>query len=276
MPASSAPRCAGSGHAHGLAATAGNQQISLTWTASSGATSYHVKRATTSGGPYTQVGAPTSASYIDTGLTNGTTVLLCGIGAECERGERKFEPGQCDPRRRRGARCDHHGGSDEDQVDFAVDLWPQLLYRRLRRSAAPHPGPCRRQSLDRIQLGDECLECGQRLPLRKRRFLTSSTTPAEAVRSFVAADQSLDMASVMTVQLQGLVSGDESGPVSITNPPDLTRFKQAIDKKSTITPAAFTETPAPPTPTFIWTNFCGRWTRRSREFLRPTRRCRLS
>ena len=75
-------------------------------------------------------------------------------------------------------------------------------------------------------------------------FLTSSTTPAEAVRSFVAADQSLGMASVMTVQLQGLVSGDESGPVSTTNPPDLTRFKQVIDKKSTITPAAFTETPS--------------------------------
>ncbi|HWW78116.1 MAG TPA: fibronectin type III domain-containing protein, partial [Steroidobacteraceae bacterium] len=57
----------------GLAATAGNAQASLTWSASSGATSYHVKRATTSGGPYTQVGAPTSTSYTDTSLTNGTT-----------------------------------------------------------------------------------------------------------------------------------------------------------------------------------------------------------
>lgn len=57
----------------GLSATAGNAQVSLTWTASSGATSYHVKRATTSGGPYTQVGAPTTTSYTDTGLANGTT-----------------------------------------------------------------------------------------------------------------------------------------------------------------------------------------------------------
>ena len=56
-----------------LAATAGNQQISLTWTASSGATSYHVKRATVSGGPYTQVGSPAVTSYTDTGLTNGTS-----------------------------------------------------------------------------------------------------------------------------------------------------------------------------------------------------------
>jgi len=57
----------------GLAATAGNAQVSLTWGASAGATSYHVKRSTTSGGPYTQVGAPTAANFTDTGLTNGTT-----------------------------------------------------------------------------------------------------------------------------------------------------------------------------------------------------------
>ena len=57
----------------GVVATAGNAQVSLTWTASSGAASYHVKRSTVSGGPYTQVGAPTAAAYADTGLTNGTT-----------------------------------------------------------------------------------------------------------------------------------------------------------------------------------------------------------
>ena len=42
----------------GLMATAANTQVSLTWTASATATSYHVKRATTTGGPYTQVSAP--------------------------------------------------------------------------------------------------------------------------------------------------------------------------------------------------------------------------
>jgi fibronectin type 3 domain-containing protein len=57
----------------GLAATPGNAQVALSWTASSGATGYKVKRATASGGPYTQVGAPTSTSYTDTSLTNGTT-----------------------------------------------------------------------------------------------------------------------------------------------------------------------------------------------------------
>jgi hypothetical protein len=56
----------------GLAATAADAQASLTWSTSSGATSYHVKRATASGGPYSQVGAPTSAAYSDTSVTKGT------------------------------------------------------------------------------------------------------------------------------------------------------------------------------------------------------------
>jgi hypothetical protein len=56
-----------------LTATAGNQQISLTWTVSSGATSYNVMRGGENGGPYTTVSSPTTISYTDTGLTNGTT-----------------------------------------------------------------------------------------------------------------------------------------------------------------------------------------------------------
>ncbi|RKP53164.1 glycoside hydrolase [Cohnella endophytica] len=58
----------------GLTAKAGNAQATLSWTASSGATSYTVKRATTSGGPYTAVATGvTSTTYANTGLTNGTT-----------------------------------------------------------------------------------------------------------------------------------------------------------------------------------------------------------
>jgi hypothetical protein len=57
-----------------LTATAGNVEVSLSWTASSGATGYTVKRATTSGGPYTNVATGvTATSFTDTGLTNGTT-----------------------------------------------------------------------------------------------------------------------------------------------------------------------------------------------------------
>jgi len=57
----------------GLAAIGGDQQVSLTWTASSGATSYNVKRSATSGGTYTVVGMSNTTSFVDTGLTNGTT-----------------------------------------------------------------------------------------------------------------------------------------------------------------------------------------------------------
>jgi hypothetical protein len=61
-----------------LAATAGSQQVSLSWTASSGATSYNIHRATVSGGPYTPIQTGwTGTSFTDTGLgaglTNGTT-----------------------------------------------------------------------------------------------------------------------------------------------------------------------------------------------------------
>jgi hypothetical protein len=57
----------------GLTATAGNAQVSLTWNASSGATSYNVYSATTNGGPYTEITNVTTLSYTNTGLSNGTT-----------------------------------------------------------------------------------------------------------------------------------------------------------------------------------------------------------
>lgn len=56
----------------GVTALAGNAQVTLSWTAVSGATSYHVKRATVSGGPYTTIASPTTTTCSDTGLTNGT------------------------------------------------------------------------------------------------------------------------------------------------------------------------------------------------------------
>jgi len=56
-----------------LVATAGIEQVALRWMASSNATSYNVKLATTSGGPYTTVANVTTTNYTDTGLIGRTT-----------------------------------------------------------------------------------------------------------------------------------------------------------------------------------------------------------
>jgi hypothetical protein len=57
----------------GLTATAGNAQVSLAWSASTGAASYNLYRSV-NGGAYSQLNTSpiTTTSYTDSGLTNGT------------------------------------------------------------------------------------------------------------------------------------------------------------------------------------------------------------
>jgi pectate lyase len=57
----------------GLTGAPGNMQALLSWAASSGATTYNVKRSTTSGGPYATIASVASTNYTNTGLTNGVT-----------------------------------------------------------------------------------------------------------------------------------------------------------------------------------------------------------
>jgi len=62
----------------GLRAVATNTQVQLTWTTSTGATGYNIKRGTSSGGPYTTIASnvlpfTTVLSYTDSGLSSGTT-----------------------------------------------------------------------------------------------------------------------------------------------------------------------------------------------------------
>jgi fibronectin type 3 domain-containing protein len=73
---SASPTLAAPAAPTGLTATPGNAQAALSWTASSFATSYNVKRATASAGPYTTIGTTTAptVTYTDaSGLNNGTT-----------------------------------------------------------------------------------------------------------------------------------------------------------------------------------------------------------
>ncbi|MFL6602622.1 MAG: cellulase family glycosylhydrolase [Steroidobacteraceae bacterium] len=56
----------------GLRATAGDAQVMLSWMASTDATAYRLSRSTQSGGPYTQIAAPTASAFTDKGVKNGT------------------------------------------------------------------------------------------------------------------------------------------------------------------------------------------------------------
>ena len=69
-----------------MTAAAGDTQVALNWSATSGATKYHLKRATTSGGPYTQILESSNTSFTDAGVTNGVTYfyVATAVGASSE------------------------------------------------------------------------------------------------------------------------------------------------------------------------------------------------
>ena len=228
----------------GLQAKAGNAQVSLTWTASAGATSYHVKRSTTNGGPYTQVAAPTTASDTDTGLTNGTTYYyvvsaLNSAGESANSSQVSATPANVaanvtitiNPANSHAISPYIYGMNFYSGITGAP---PLLTFDR--------DGGNRWTAYNWIT---NASNAGSDYLYENDNYLSSSTVPAEAVRSFIAGDQSNNMASLVTFQLQGLVSADESGPVSVSNPPDLTRFRPVVDKKSTASAAPFTVTPPP-------------------------------
>ncbi len=69
-----------------VTATPGDGKVALQWNAFPGATSYKLKRASASGGPYVSVANVTGTSFTDSKLTNGTTyyyvVSMTSGGAE--------------------------------------------------------------------------------------------------------------------------------------------------------------------------------------------------
>lgn len=68
-----------------VTANGGNALVALNWTGSAPATSYNVKRATVSGGPYTTVGSPSATSFTDNTAVNNTlyyyvVTAVTGVG----------------------------------------------------------------------------------------------------------------------------------------------------------------------------------------------------
>jgi Glycoside hydrolase family 44/Fibronectin type III domain len=229
-----------------VVATAGNAQISLTWLISSGATNYHVKRSTTTGGPYTQVSAPATTSFTNTGLTNGTKYFYV-VSALNSAGE-SANSAQVN------ATPSAPPANQAPDVTITIDpahtkpISP-YIYGLNFYFGETDPPPM--ATLDRdggnrwtaYNWETNASNAGSDFQYENDAFLSSSTVPAEAVRGFIAQDQNNGLASLVTVQMQGLVSADESGPVSTTNAPVLSRFKTVVDKKSTVSATAFTVTP---------------------------------
>lgn len=74
-------------------------------------------------------------------------------------------------------------------------------------------------------------------------YLRSSNEPGASVSALIAEDQKRAMASMVTVQMQGLVAADESGPVDVGNPPDKTRFRRVVFEKKSASSEPFTARP---------------------------------
>jgi len=224
-----------------LTATAGDTQIVLSWTAVTGATSYNVKRSSTTGGPYAGVGTPTSPSFTDAGLTNGTkyfyVVSAVNTGGESANSAEVSATPMVPP----------------PDVTITVDpnttkpISPWIYGINSYSGGANPPFTLDRAGGNRwtaYNWENNFSNAGSDFgPYSNDTFLDSSSTPADAVSKFITADQSVGLASLMTVQLQGLVSADANGNVSVANPPDMTRFKTVVDKKSTVTTNPFTTTP---------------------------------
>jgi fibronectin type 3 domain-containing protein len=225
----------------GLTATAGNAQVSLTWAASAGATSYHVKRSTTSGTGYMQIAAPIAANFLDATVANGTPYFyvvsaLNAAGESANSSQATATPANVaadvtitiDPTKTKPISpyiygTNFYSGNTSPQPNFTLDRdggnrWTAYNWETNASNAGS----------DYLYENDA--------------YLSSSNVPAEAVRGFIAADQGAGLASLVTFQLQGYVSADESGPVA-TPFPNLSRFKQVIEKKSTKDAAPFTLNP---------------------------------
>ena len=246
-----------------LAAQPGNAIVTLSWTASAGATTYNVLRSTASGGPYTSVGSTAAPSYTDSSVSNGTKYYYVvtatnSAGTSSNSTEVSATPAAPPPGSATitvTASQTHkisayiYGLNDYTQTTGAP---AQLTLDRLggnRWTAYNWVTNASNAGSDYNYQNDDYL-CYAGSPC-------ASITPAAgaAATSVITPDQAANMATIVTVQMQGLVAADESGPVDTSNPPasDASHFKPVAPKKG----SAFTTNPSASAPTvymdeFVW------------------------
>jgi fibronectin type 3 domain-containing protein len=231
----------------GLQAIAGNAQVSLTWSASAGATSYNVQRSTTSGGPYTQVAAPTTPSDTDTGLTNGTTYYYVVAASNAA--------GQSANSSQVSATPTAPANPDvtitvNPSATHAISPYIYGLNFYSGVTGAPSLLTFDRDGGDRwtaYNWINNASNAGSDYLYENDDYLCNGTCnasiPAEAVRLFISGDQSNNMASLVTLQMQGYVSIDTT-VVQVPMPfPNLQYFRPTVDQKSAASSAPFTLTP---------------------------------
>ena len=230
----------------GLQATPSDTQVNLTWTASSGATSYHVKRSTTNGGTYTQIAAPTATNYTDTGLNDGTTYYYV-VSALNSAGES-------------GNSTQVSATPKTVAADVTITVNPAVthlispyIYGLNFYSGVTGAPPL--LTFDRAGGNrwtaynwiNNASNAGSDYYYENDNYLCNGTcnasTPAEAVRLFISGDQSNSLASLVTLQMQGNVSVDTT-VVQVPPPfPNLQYFRPTVDQKSTKSAVPFTLTP---------------------------------
>ena len=232
----------------GVTAAAGNDAVTLSWSASAGAVSYNVERSTTSGGPYSTVGTPTTTSFSDTSVTNGVTYFYVVEAANLAGVSANSTQVSATP-----------SGSVPNVTITINPSATQPISRWIYGINAGTIPNIPKVTLTRLggnrwtayNWTTNASNAGSDFNYESDNFLSSSTVAGEAVRPTIASDITGGMATLMTVQLQGLVSADENGPVSITNPPDLTRFDAVVDQKSTVSTAPLTTSPLTSGPVFM-------------------------
>jgi fibronectin type 3 domain-containing protein len=233
----------------GLQATAGNAQVVLSWNASAGATSYNVLRSTTSGGTYTAVATPTGTNYTDTGLTNGTTYYYVVSASNAAGTSANSSQVSATPQ-----------ASVTPDITITVNpaaahaispyIYGLNFYSGV--TGAPSLLTFDRDGGDRwtaYNWINNASNAGSDYFYENDDYLCNgscnASIPAEAVNLFISGDQSNNMASLVTLQMQGYVSVDTT-VVQVPMPfPNLQYFRPTVDQKSTSSSAPFTRTPPP-------------------------------